>query len=99
MMLEFLRHPLRSLHLAWANRLRAKYGFRHCDFEGQVSEVRMYLHDLHQAGAHHFYLVGVLADSNTPCSFRLDRVRGHLTDLRTRRVTRVKAFLRDNWRN
>lgn len=92
-MIAFVRKKLIIFKTAWTNRSYAKYEFRYCDFEGSSSEVQMYLQKMHCVSEHHFYLIGVLVESNTPCVFRLDRIRGKLKDLRTQKAHRNKTFL------
>ncbi len=92
-MIAFVRKKLIILKTAWTNRSYAKYEFRYCNFEGSSSEVQMYLHKMHRVSEHHFYLIGVLVESNAPCVFRLDRIRGKIKDLRALKVHRNKSFL------
>lgn len=92
-MIAFIQRKLIIIKTKWANRSYAQYEFRYCDFEGFSSKVQMYLHKVHCASEHHFYLTGVLAESNTPCVFRFDRIRGQLKDLRTQKTHRKKTFL------
>lgn len=92
-MIAFLRKKLILLKAAWDNRSYAKYEFCYCDFEGGSSDVQVYLHKIHRVSEHHFYLIGVLIESNAPCEFRLDRIRGIIKDLRTKKTHRNKTFL------
>ncbi len=97
-MIASLGKKLIIIKTAWANRSYAKYEFCYCDFEGSSIEVRIYLHKLHLVSEHHFYLIGVLVESNAPCVFRLDRIRGRLKELRTQEIYRKKTFLLKNSR-
>jgi hypothetical protein len=87
---------LRKLRGAWRNRSLRYYSFVYCDFEGGTSQIRMYVERLYRSSEHHYYLVGILAETEEYCSLRLDRVRGCLTDLRTKKVHKRKSFLFDN---
>lgn len=93
MMLACFFQRLATLKAAWLNRANVKLGFVYCDFEGNTYETQMYLHRVFRVSEHHCYLVGVLAHNEGPCSFRLDRVRGRLTNLRTKEILRRKIFL------
>lgn len=81
----------------WFNRCYHKYEFTYGEFDGSISEVRMYLLDINRVSAHHFYLIGKIDGSNDPCIYRLDRVRGKFRDLRTNQMLRPKAFLQKNY--